>query len=259
MKWPRSLTLIRHGQSEYNDLRKQKEQDPTYIEFKKCFEKWPNAALTRKLAREIKDKYSLGVGDYDTPLTTEGILQSRKTGIKLRKLVPPIPTPDVILYSPYVRARDTLSEIHKAWPSLIGVKSIKEDRIREQEHGLSLIYNDWRVFQAFHPEQKELRELLGPYWYQYPQGESASQVRDRVRSVLATLIREYSNQHVMMITHHLTILSIRATLERLTPEQFIELDTKEKPVNCGVTHYRGVPKAGKNGKLVLCFYNKKFY
>ena len=122
-----------------------------------------------------------------------------------------------------------------------------------------LLYNDWRVFNVFHPEQGALRTLLGPYWYQYPQGESVSQVRDRVRSILATVIREHSGKNVMMVTHHLTILSIRATLERLTHEQFMELDTNEKPVNCGVTHYRGDPDAGSNGKLVLDFYNRKLY
>jgi len=256
MKWTQSLTLIRHGQSAYNDLRRQKEEDPTYIWFKKEFEKWPDASSTRELAQEIKDKYSLGIGDCETPLNEEGILQARRTGIKLREI---IPTPDVILYSPYVRTRDTLAEIRKAWPSLVGVKSVEEDRIREQEHGLSLIYNDHRVFETFHPEQRELRALLGPYWYQFPQGESAAQVRDRVRSILSTIIREYSGQHVMMVTHHLTILCIRATLERLTAEQFIKLDTYEKPVNCGVTHYRGDPAKGKDGKLILDFYNKKLY
>ena len=34
------------------------------------------------------------------------------------------------------------------------VKIIEDERIREQEHGLSSIYNDWRVFFTLHPEQK---------------------------------------------------------------------------------------------------------
>ena len=111
MKWPQSLTLIRHGESAYNDLRRKKEKDPTYTLFKKSFDRWPHSDSTRKLAWEIKNQYSLGVGDYETPLTKEGHLQARKTGIELRKTVP---LPDVILYSPYVRTQDTLRELCKA-------------------------------------------------------------------------------------------------------------------------------------------------
>ncbi|MDO8558873.1 MAG: hypothetical protein Q7R84_00930 [bacterium] len=59
-----------------------------------------------------------------------------------------------------------------------------------------------------------------------------------------------------MVTHHLTILSFRASMEHLTPEQFIELDEKEKPVNCGVTRYECNPDRGKDGKMELIFYNK---
>jgi IS5 family transposase len=61
------------------------------------------------------------------------------------------------------------------------------------------------------------------------------------------------------VTHHLTILSFRANYERLSPEEFIRLDEHEKPVNCGITVYRGDPNQGKDGKLVLQIYNKKFY
>ncbi len=111
------------------------------------------------------------------------------------------------------------------------------------------------MFHALNPDQKRLRDTMGPYWYQYPQGESVSMVRDRIRDVLSMIIREYAGQHVLMVTHHLTILSLRANLERLSPEEFIRLDNHEKPVNCGITIYRGEPKLGKNGKLVLESYN----
>jgi broad specificity phosphatase PhoE len=139
------------------------------------------------------------------------------------------------------------------------IKPVYDDRVREQEHGLSLLYNDWRVFQTMHTEQKELRDLMGPYWYQYPNGESVPMVRDRLRLVTDTLIREYSGANVWIVSHHITKLAFRANLERLSPEEFIRLDTMEKPVNCGVTIYRGTPMLGKNGKLVLESYNQCFW
>ncbi len=167
--------------------------------------------------------------------------------------------PHVVYVSPYFRTRNTFDCMRSEWSALGDSKIVQEDRIREQEHGLSLLYNDWRVFHVMHPEQKDFRELQGPYWYQYPQGESVSMVRDRIRSFLTTLVREDSGKRVMLVTHHLTLLSIRAILERLPPEQFVELDENHKPVNCGVTIYDGEPDKGSDGKLTLAIYNQKFY
>jgi broad specificity phosphatase PhoE len=76
---------------------------------------------------------------------------------------------------------------------------------------------------------------------------------------MSTLVREYSGQRVMLITHHLTILSIRAILERLSSSEFVDLDKKQKPVNCGVTIYHGEAGVGKNGRLIMDEYNTKFY
>lgn len=257
MKWPISLTLIRHGQSVYNVLRAKKQKDPLYQQFTEHYRKRDVGPAARELALQIKLKYALGVGDYETPLTPEGEQQAIITGEQLLKAGTQIP--DVIIYSPYHRTRDTMHSLARGWGELRSVRKVEDDRIREQEHGLAIVYNDWRVFHTFHPEQRELKDLQGDYWYQYPQGESVADVRDRVRSMLTTLVREYNGQHVLMVTHHLTILSIRATLERLTPEEFIALDKNDKPVNCGVTHYIGKPGEGKEGKLVLQTYNQRLY
>lgn len=252
MKWPSSLTLVRHGQSAYNILRAKKTADPLYQEFKRAFEKNHRSHITIRLAEQVQEKFALGVSDYNTPLTDEGVQQAKMTGKKLQQEVP---APDIIIMSPYLRTKETLRHILSEWPKL-NTKMISDDRIREQEHGLSLLYNDSRVFQTFHPEQKAFLELMGSYWYQYPQGESVSQVRDRIRSFADMLIRECAGKNVLVITHHLTILSIRANLERLSPENFIHLDEHEKPINCGVTTYKGNPHTGKDGKLELVYYNK---
>jgi len=61
---------------------------------------------------------------------------------------------------------------------------------------------------------------------------------------------------MLVVSHHLTKLAIRSNLERLTPEQFLRVDRDEKPINCGVTVYRG--DAAKN-ELVLSEYSPKLY
>lgn len=264
MKWPSSITLVRHGRSVYNELRDKKLKDPEYREFCKEYERGPSEKL-RVMARAMQHKFALRMGDYETPLSTTGEKQVEIIGKKLQAQINRgqnesiIVRPDVIFVSPHERTRQTLDGMIRRGFDVCDVRIVSEDRIREQEHGLALLYSDWRVFQSLHPEQRELNELVGPYWYQYPQGESVSMVRDRIRSFTNTLIREYSERHVMVITHHLTILSIRANYERLTPEEFIQLDKEQKPINCGVTMYRGNPKFGPDGKLELLFYNKKLY
>lgn len=201
-------------------------------------------------------KFSLKAGDHDTPLTKNGERQAKETGAKMKKF---LELPDVIFVSPYQRTLNTLGNIIKGWPELDRVPTFEDDRIREQEHGIANLYNDWRVFHALCPDQKELFDRMGQYWYCYPQGESVPDVRERVRSMMSTLIREYSERRVLMITHHLTIISIRAQLERLDANDFIRIDKHDKPINCGVTIYKGDPRGGKNGRLKLSSYNKKIY
>lgn len=256
MKWPASITLIRHGQSVYNALRHQKDTDIRYGFFKEAYRRDHTGAEARDLATEMSLKYRLDFSDYETPLTQEGENQARATGSMFRGVVP---KPDMVFYSPYKRAKDTFFGLSRGYGDLGSATFVAEDRIREQEHGLSLLYSDWRIFHVMHPEQKRLRELLGPYWYQYPQGESVSQVRDRTRDLLSMLVRECAGKHVWLVTHHLTILSLRANLERLAPEEFIRLDRDEKPINGGVTLYRGYPNEGVDGKLRLEYYNRQFY
>lgn len=256
MKWPEHLTIIRHGQSAYNALRQQKQVDNLYQDFLASFAKDPHGTKTVELALRVKDRFALKYSDYSTPLSEMGVAQAKATGARLSEI---IQAPDVVYVSPYVRTEQTLDNIISGGFSLGQTRIISEDRIREQEHGLALLYSDWRVFHALHPQQRELYAMQGPYWYMYPQGESVSMVRDRVRLFFQTLVREHAGQRVLLVSHHLTKLSIRANLERWTPEQFIDVDENDKPLNCGVTHYECRADQGVDGRLVLKEYNVKLY
>ncbi len=256
MKWPKSLMLVRHDYSAYNALKYQKNADSLYQQFLAAFQTDLASEETRRLAEEVKEKYALGTGDFNTPLAENAGVQAVKTGEELGKHTE---VPDVIFVSPYRRALATLDHLKAGWPELAGVPIVEDERIREQEHGLSILYCDWRVFNVFHPEQGQLRKLEGPYWYRYPQGENIPDVRERNRSWLSALVRDFSDKNVLVVTHHLNILASRANLERLSAEQFIDLDKNQKPINCGVTFYRGEPDSGKMGKLKFYYYNRKLY
>lgn len=256
MKWPETLTLIRHDESGYNRSKKEKESDVLYSSFKRAYNKNPDSDEARRLAIDVVGKYSVLVGDHNTPLAPDAGWQAKEMAQNLKLLVP---IPDIIFVSPYERTHRTLDFMKEGWSKLNDVRVIEEERIREQEHGLALLYSDWRVFNVLHPEQRKLRNLQGPYWYRYPQGENVPDVRERLRSWQTTLTRDYHEQKVMGIMHHLAILSLRANLERLDERQFRYLDEKEKPINAGVTIYRGKPEMGNDGKLVLDAYNVKLY
>lgn len=256
MKWPKNIVIIRHGESEYNALRKLKQNDALYQEFVAAFTRDYLSNETKELAKQVKKRFALPYSDYQTPLSEEGWRQARVTGSKISGRVPP---PDVIFISPYLRTNQTFQGFREGGFDIGAAKVVQETRIREQEHGLSLLYSDWRVFHTLHPEQKELYDQQGTYWYQYPQGESVSDLQDRARSFMNTLVREYSGQTVHVFSHHLTKLSIRSLLHRWSPEEFMRVDDEEKPVNCGITHYSCDPALGGDGKLVLEGYNEQYW
>jgi broad specificity phosphatase PhoE len=257
MKWPSELLLIRHAESAYNNLKKQKRDDPDYCQFRKLFESDRSNPEIGPLALKLKDRYALGCSDRETEITGTGINQARTTGRRMRESG--VGCPEVIFVSPYRRTKETLHYLREEWAELETAKVFEEERIREQDHGLALIYNDWRIYHCMHPEQGDLHRLLRDYDYRFLNGENVPDVRQRNLSWLATLTREFAGKRVMAITHHLTILATRANLERLSPEQFIHLDEHEKPVNCGVTHYRGNPELGSQGRLELQEYNHRYY
>lgn len=258
MKWPRSLVLIRHDVSAYNILKGAKGESALYRQFEELYERDPAAPETVAAAKAAAADISLGVTDQETRLANHGA-NAVLVGQTLRE---EMELPRVIFVSPYKRTRCTLERLIEGWPELGAVRVVEEERIREQEHGLATLYNDTKIFKALHPEQLAFMALHGDmsrYWYRYPQGENVPDVRDRVRSWTNTLVRDFSGRDVLAITHHLTILAVRANFERLSASEFVRLDDEEKPLNCGVTRYVGDPKLGFDGKLVLEYYNKRLY
>jgi broad specificity phosphatase PhoE len=257
MKWPSRLVLVRHDVSTYNTLSGKKSQDPEYRQFLTEYKADPESLVTRALAEMLAKRWNLGVGDHDTPLVDQEGWNAQAVGAALRARGEPLP--NVIFVSPYERTRDTLAGLKKGWPELEGVDVYEEERIREQEHGLSLLYNDWKIYCALHPEQRRLREIEGRYWYRFEQGENVPDVRARNRDFLGALVRDFSEQSVFVVSHHLNILAARANLERWGAKEFLAMDHKEKPINCGVTTYEGQSELGRNGRLVLVAYNEKLY
>jgi phosphohistidine phosphatase SixA len=97
MKWPAELLLIRHAESAYNNLRKQKDADPDYRRFRTLLEKDPANPELQPLAAMLHKRHALGYSDRDTPITLAGEAQARTTGREMRESG--VNTPDVSLSS----------------------------------------------------------------------------------------------------------------------------------------------------------------
>jgi len=243
-----------------------KKQDEKYLEFAKLYEEWasqPNieepSIKLKSLALSIEQRYSVKYSSPDTPVV-DG--PQKKFAIELgrRLLKTEEYDPHVIFVSPYLRTRETLDFLMQGYPRLKSrnIRIYEDERIREQSRGLCDLYGDCRCFFVQYPEQLRLFKLEGPYWYKWPQGENVPEVRSRLRSWVSTLIREFAENPVWAVSHHLTLLALRANLERLTAEEFLRIDKEDKPVNLGVTKYVGKYRLGKEGRFVLRYYNKSF-
>ncbi|KAL6989618.1 hypothetical protein U1Q18_015369 [Sarracenia purpurea var. burkii] len=117
--------------------------------------------------------------DHKIPLTQEGVAQAARAGAEIRRVISEDGRSHnwkVYFYvSPYDRARSTLREIGRSFPRnrIIGVR--EECRVREQDFGNFQEEQRMKVI-------KETREKFGRFFYRFPEGESASDVYDRVSS-----------------------------------------------------------------------------
>lgn len=271
MKWPRRITLVRHGNSKFNEMKESQKRDPKYQRFVELFERemapekfqhwidsWPDYCVSKELldmAKHLLRKYRLDFGNRDTPLTELGWQEAQNLG-KLLKTK--IPLPDVALVSPYLRTRQTLYGIILGWPELVNVRMETEPLVREIDTGISNLFGNWRIMETFFPEQRFLYLKEGEYDYRYPQGENNPDVERRSRDLSSKLIREFRGKEVLIVSHHMTILSFVSIQARWTPEQFMESNKRNPIKNCSYTIFECDAKAGKDGqgKLALKAFNQ---
>ena len=228
-KWPKTLWIVRHGQSAGN------------------------------VARDAAEAASLPLidivtRDIDTPLSALGEQQSRALGRWFRDL-PPEERPDVVLCSPYLRARATaLLLLEKAGIDKHAVTFAADERLREKEFGILDRLTKFGIKERY-PELAEQRAHVGKFYFRPPGGESWCDVILRLRSVLDTIVREYSRERVLIVTHQVIVNCMRYLLERLDERQILEIDRASDVPNCSVTSYTLDPAKGRQGKLVLQLVN----
>jgi len=209
--WPERLWLVRHGQSQGN------------------------------VAREAADEAGLHeidieMRDVDVPLSELGLKQAEAAGRWFASL-PPAERPEVILASPYVRARQTAELICKAGALSGGpAKSIIDERLREREFGIFDRLTTIGIRAKF-PEEAAHRNRLGKFYHRPPGGESWADVILRLRSMMNTINLHYCDRRVVVVCHQVVVLCMRYILEELDEAQILSIDKAADVLNCGICAY----------------------
>lgn len=210
-RWPERLWLVRHGQSQGNVARD---------------------AAHRAGLSEI----DLDIRDVDVPLSELGHRQADAAGHWFASLAEE-ERPEVILSSPYLRARQTAQAICDALARVDGpARSIIDERLREREFGVFDGLTSKGIAERY-PEEAAHRRRLGKFYHRAPGGESWADVILRLRSVLNTINLHYADRRVLVVCHQVVVLCMRYVLEELDEAQILAIDKQADILNCGIGAY----------------------
>jgi broad specificity phosphatase PhoE len=228
-RWPEKLWIVRHGQSAGN------------------------------VARDAADAAGLPMidiahRDVDVSLSALGERQAQALGQWFAAL-PEEEKPEVVLSSPYVRARQTARAICKAGGVTGEARPpIVDERLREREFGVFDRLTTAGIKQKF-PELAEQRALLGKFYHRPPGGESWADVILRLRSALDTVSLHHADRRVLIVCHQVVVLCLRYILEEMDEAQILAIDQEGDVVNCGVCTYDFQPDDAKLCVPKLVTYN----
>ncbi len=213
---PKSLWLVRHGESTANVARLRAE--------------------TEKLLTIDFDEREM-----DVPLSPVGVEQSIAVG---KSFLAQTEKPSVIFCSPFIRTSETARLIAES-AGLNDVKIIHDERLREREFGIFDRLTTAGAMQK-HAEEMAKREKLGKFYYRPSGGESWADVALRARSFLHDLRFDYAGENVLIATHEVVIHVLRYILENLTEAEILTIDRARNIGNCSITYYES-----ENGNLFL--------
>jgi len=220
-RWPKRLWLIRHGQSQGN--------------------------IARDAAHEAGlSVIDLDLRDVDVPLSELGHQQAEAAGRWFAQL-PPSERPEVLLSSPYVRARQTAEAICAAGGLAGEAKpTVLDERLREREFGVFDGLTTQGIRERY-PTEAEHRGKIGKFYHRPPGGESWADVILRLRSALNTINLQYAEKNVAIVCHQVVVLCIRYILEELSEADILAIDKQEDILNCGICAFDFEPN-----RMSLC-------
>lgn len=206
--WPSRLYLVRHGQSQGNVARDKSEAEGLAT-------------------------IGIDMRDVDVPLSDLGHAQAAAAGRWFAAL-PDDERPEVILSSPYLRARQTAQAICEAGGLAGGrARTVIDERLREREFGVFDGLTALGIRQHY-PDEAAHRTRLGKFYHRPPGGESWADVILRLRSAMNSINLHYSGRRVLIVCHQVVVLCMRYVLEELDETQILAIDRAADVLNCGI-------------------------
>lgn len=196
-RWPQRLWVVRHGESAGNVAR-------------------DAAHAAGRMHIDIEHR------DVDVPLSPVGEEQSQALGRWFAAL-PPDQRPDVVLTSPYARARRTAEIVQAGGGLHVELADfVVDERLREKEFGILDRLTRLGI-ERHHPDQAEFRRILGKFYHRPPAGESWCDVILRLRSAMDTVSLHYGGRRVLIVSHQVVVLCLRYLLENLDEPQILAI------------------------------------
>ena len=216
------LILIRHGESTANVA-------------------FPRADAAGRLDSGLSGR------DTDVELTDLGVAQAEAIGRWLATL-PEERLPEVVITSPYLRARETWRIAAAASGRSLPAPAT-DDRLVDRMLGELEMMTRPAIATRF-PDEESRREAAGTWHYRPPGGESFGDVAARLEAFLADLNREHAGQRALVVAHDAVVLMTRSVIEGLTWDAVEAVERENRVPNGSITRFDG-----SSGTLVLDRYS----
>jgi probable phosphoglycerate mutase len=217
------LVLVRHGQSLANVA-------------------FPAADAEGLLEAEVSGR------DAEVPLTERGEQQAAALGEWLGRL-PENDRPQVVITSPYLRARETWRLAAEASGVDLPTPTT-DDRLVDRLLGDLEMLTRAAVTER-HPGEAQRRADAGEYRYTPPNGESFADIEVRLGAFLDDLNRDHEGERVIVVAHDAVVLMMRAVIEKLDWDRVVAAERAAGNVrNASLSRFEAV-----DGHLELAYYN----
>lgn len=212
---PKSLWLVRHGQSTANLLRH-------------------TAETENRLTIDFPER------EQDVPLSPLGEQQATRLG---EWFLAETEKPNIVFSSPFVRAGETTRLLLES-AQMTSVEIFYDERLRERELGIFDRLTTRGVREKF-PAEFAARQQIGKFYFRPSNGESWADVALRIRSFWNDIKTNFAGENVLVVSHEAVLHLFRYIVERMTEEAILEIDRAADIANCSVTSYKYDAETGK--------------
>ncbi|SNQ49731.1 Phosphoglycerate mutase [Frankia canadensis] len=209
-----------------------------------------NVAFPAARAAGLLDA-GIGSRDADVRLTALGRAQASALGRALAAEPPIVAPPEVVVCSPYLRARHTYEIAAEAAANAGRTLPAPrfDDRLVDRLLG-ELEMLTQRAIETLFPAELSRWRSTGTWLYRPPGGENFPDMADRLGSLLADLHAEHAGRRVLVVAHDAVVVVLRQLVEGLSWADLDRISAAGGVRNAGITRF-----ARDGDRLALAEFN----